>query len=358
MKLLFVFVLPSGGVDTLNRMRVRALGARGIEAHLLYFRSGSGSANNEGITVHYTSDPAELRTLIHRENYAAIVVVSFFLELALFRDLGYKGLLLFEIQGFGPQKTAREALTGAASYLEPHADAFLYPCTPHIGAILRERYPTKPIYAFNNPFDAEQFHYKRITTYPRPVLAWIGRLDENKNWRDFVTIAAMTAQRVPELEVWMFSDPWLAEPGEQEKLDVRLETLGISRRVFQVHHIAHVRMPDFYSVIGDSGGVLCMTSKAEGAPYTALEALSCRCPVVTSDSDGVRSALIDGKTALYYDHGDLEGARDQVVRLMTSGKLRESLIKQGERHIRDHFTLQSYADRFVRMLKELGVKEC
>ncbi|RUS44632.1 glycosyltransferase family 4 protein [Cohnella sp. AR92] len=358
MKVLFVFVLPSGGVDTLNRMRVKALAGKGIDAHLLYFQSGSGASNNEGLTVFYTSNPESLRSILHKENYSAIVVVSFFLELSLFRQLGYKGPLIFEIQGFGPQPVAREALTGAKPYLDSHADAILFPHTPHIGEILLEHYPHKRRYAFHNPFDASQFHYRQITDYPRPVMAWIGRLDPNKNWSDFLIIAAKVLPSVPNLEVWMFSDPWLAEAGEQEKMQTKLNVLGLTGRVYQVHHIPHAKMADFYSVIGDSGGVLCMTSKAEGAPYAALEALICRCPVVTSDSDGVRSSLIDGVTALYYDHGDTDGASRQAIRLMTDKKLRQALVRRGENHVRDNFTLERYADHFTSMLKELGVENC
>jgi hypothetical protein len=44
-RVLFVFVLPSGGVDTLNRMRIQALAGRNIDSHLLYFQSGSGAQN-------------------------------------------------------------------------------------------------------------------------------------------------------------------------------------------------------------------------------------------------------------------------------------------------------------------------
>ncbi len=357
-RVLFVFVLPSGGVDTLNRMRIQALAGRNIEAHLLYFQSGSGLQNNAGNTVFYTGEPAQIGRILSEGHYSAIVVLSFFMQLSLFRELGFRGPIIFEIQGFGPEKVARDTLLAAAPFLGPYADAFLYPHTPHIGRILREGYPLKPMFAFNNPFDADSFRYRKNEGYPRPVLAWIGRLEANKNWRDFLAIAAKVMDVLPDSEAWMFSDPWLAEHGEHEKLAERVRALGIEGKVRQLHNVPHNRMAELYSQIGDSGGVLCMTSQTEGAPYAALEALSCRCPVLTTDSDGVRSSLLDGVTALYFDHGDIDGAAAKALRLMRDRKLRSALVRGGEKHVRENFTLEQYADHFARMLGDLGVSVC
>lgn len=358
LRVLFVFALPSGGVDTLNRMRVKALAERGIEGHLLYFQSGSGARNNAGLTVHYTSDPVQIGELLRREAYDAIVVTSFFMQLGMFRGLGYTGPIVLEIQGFGPFEAARHTLLSAAPYINGRANAFLFPHTPHILRILQEGYPSIPRFAFNNPFDAEAFTYVPLKRLDRPVLAWVGRLEANKNWRDFVKIAAQVADAVPDLEIWMLSDPWLAEPGDREQFDAAIGTLGIGGRLKQLHQVPHRQMADIYSMIGDSGGALCMTSQSEGASYTALEALSCRCPVVTTDSDGVRTSLVDGKTALYFDHGDIAGAAALIVRVMRDDKLRNRLADKGQKRVREQFTLRQYADHFAAMLRSLGVNGC
>ena len=117
-------------------------------------------------------------------------------------------------------------------------------------------------------------------------------------------------------------------------------------------------MPYYYDLIASSGGVLCMTSKSEGAPYVALEALSSGCPIVTSNSDGVSSAILDGTTGLYYSHGDISGAADRVMRLMTERKLRKSLVEAGKKHVRSEFSMENYAARFSGMLLTLGARQC
>ncbi|MBB6732586.1 glycosyltransferase family 4 protein [Cohnella zeiphila] len=357
-KVLFVFILPSGGVDTLNRMRHKALARKGIEAHFLYFQSGSGAQNYADTTVFYAEDPEAIRSILNAGGYAAVVVLSFFGQVRLFRELGFAGPILFEIQGFGPMPQARETLLSAKPFLAPYVNAYLYPMTPHLRDILREGYPEAPHFAFNNPFDADTFHYQHMAPYPRPIAGWIGRLEPNKNWKDFLRIAARTAEDCPDLEVWMLSDPWLAMPGEQEEMRGMVASLGLERRLREFHHVPHHQMPNILSIIGDSGGVLCITSLSEGACYAAVEALSCHCPVVTSDSDGVRTSLIDEQTALYYEHGDVGGAAAQVARLMNDKDLRSRLIARGEEHVRQNFHPDLYAANFVQMLQSLGVPGC
>lgn len=364
MKVLFVFIVPSGGVNTLNRLRHQALLPAGIYSHFLYFREGSGSSDfAPGIPVFYASEPPAVRHILDYYSFDCIVVTSFFLQMALFRQLGFAKPIIYEIQGFGSPEQARRNLSEAIPFVNEYADAILYPGTPVIGALLEELYPFKPKYSFANPFDPRAFDRSSFAYPPAPPLAysplvWIGRLEDNKNWRDFLLIGAEVIKRKPGVRLWMFSDPALAEPGEAEQLAIWTQGLGLGHYIFHHHNVANSLMPYYYDLIASSGGVLCMTSKSEGAPYVALEALSSGCPIVTSNSDGVSSAILDGTTGLYYSHGDISGAADRVMRLMTERKLRNSLVETGKKHVRSEFSMENYAARFSGMLLTLGARPC
>jgi glycosyltransferase involved in cell wall biosynthesis len=358
MRVLFVFILPSGGVHTLNKYRVRALRHIGIESHVLYFQTGSGTADTPpDIPVFYADHPAAIGHLLQVYAYHAIVVTSFFLQLEMFRRAGFTGPIIFENQGFGPPEEVKPMMFAAQPYVNAYADALLYPLTEHIGEAFREAFPGKPIFAFPNLFDADSFGYIPSDNNPdRPVLAWIGRLENNKNWRDFLRIGAETAKSVPNLHLWMFTDPSLASPGEAEQFALLTRQLGLTERMTHYSNIPNDRMPDYLSRVGDSGGLLIMTSKGEGGgAYAAVEAISCSCPVVTTDSDGVRAVIIDGKTGLYYPHGDIAAGSRQVQRLITQHPLREMLLRQGNVLIRTKLSPGGYARSFAEMLQALGV---
>ncbi|MFC5405482.1 glycosyltransferase family 4 protein [Cohnella soli] len=362
MKVLFVFIVPSGGVDTLNRYRYVALLPSGIYAHFLYFNRGSGASNHPpDMPVFFASDPPTIGVILDYYQFDCIVVTSFYIQLALFRELGYSKPIVFEIQGFGPPEQARASLIDAFPFVDKFANGIVYPETPLIGKLLSELYPSKRRFSFPNPFDAEKFAAMAgspQTPLPYIPLLWVGRLEDNKNWQDFLLIGAETIKRKPGTRLWMFGDPALAEPGQYDQFRLLASLLGVLHAIHHLHDIPNAHMPAYYSLAAQSGGVLCMTSKSEGAPYAALEALSCGCPIVTTDSGGVRSTVLAGKTGLYYEHGNIEEAADQICRVLGDTPLRARIAKAGAAHVRKEFAMNRYAANFANMMFLVGVPPC
>lgn len=110
-----------------------------------------------------------------------------------------------------------------------------------------------------------------------------------------------------------------------------------------------------YSAIGDSGGFLCSTSLNEGFGYALLEAMSCRCPVLSSDSDGPRSFILHDQTGKMYPAQQEEAGIREGIAYLTEPKEREKIRLAGQRYVQEHFSLSAYADHFMAMLRELGV---
>jgi len=198
------------------------------------------------------------------------------------------------------------------------------------------------------------FAYRPGSRHREPIAAWFGRLEYNKNWRDFLYIGYNLAERVPNLKLWMFHDPTLASDGEQAAFEMTVADLRLKSRLTVHANVPHAQLPGLFSAIGDSGGFLCATSRVEGAPYAVIEAMSCRCPVLTTDSDGVRSAIVHNETGKYFEHGDIDGAVHEALELIGNRELRETIRKQGKRHVEMNFNVDAYCNHFITMLKEIG----
>ncbi|CAM4453614.1 glycosyltransferase family 4 protein [Paenibacillus tarimensis] len=354
---LFVFYVPSGGVETLNRQRVAALKRYNISGHCLYYQKTRDTLNPHGGPVFIGRDPGRIKDILEKGRYRAIVVVSDYSVLPLFRSLGYRGKLILEIQGLGPKDRAREFLTSAMPAVKAHADALLNPRTPHIVQLMSELYPSMPQFSFNNCFDTAAFSYKKLNKHPRPIIAWTGRIVDNKNWREFLHIGRQIINRInPETQLYMFEDPSLADPAERRQFEHLINRLRLYNNLHLLKNIRNERMMDFFSIIGDSGGFYCSTSKVEGAPYSVLEALSCRCPILTTDSDGVRSSVIHNKTGKYYAIGNIRHAVQEAAELMTNLPLREAIRTSGQNHVKLNFNPELYSRNFIRMLTSLGVR--
>lgn len=355
MNILFAFYIPSGGVETLNRLRSNALQQYGFECHCLYLNGGSGLQNCNNMPIFVTNNDIEIKQILDAGSYDAIIVTSAYRYLAKFRALDFHGKLIYEVQGLGSFEQARITLTEASYNVLHYANGLLNPSTPHIMRLLTEFFPNVPQFNFNNCMDTKLFSYRSVPVPASPVAAWVGRIEDNKNWREFLYICHELIHRhCPDLRIWMFEDPLLSNPIDRPQFENLKKKLKLSGHITTLNNIPHDRMAEYYSMIGESGGFLCSTSKVEGAPYSVLEAMSCRCPVLTTDSDGVKSSITHNETGKYYTAGNIDEAALQAIELMTNQDLRQSICKQAEQHVKSHFSPQSYCESFMTMIDSLS----
>lgn len=358
MKILFVFFVPSGGVETLNRLRCQALKKRGIVCHCLYFMHGAGMQNNNDTPTFITNEDQEIQNLVTQGRYTAIIVVSAYEFVQKLREFGYAGLIIFEVQGYGVMEAAHKELTKAAPYLLPHANALLNPKTPYISDIFSTLFPQMRKYEFNNCLDTKAFAYRSLPKKPFPIVAWIGRLEprDNKNWREFLYIGHRLLQHDPKIQLWMFEDANLASPEERAAFEHLVHVLQLEQHLFLHSNVPNNHMPDYFSMIGNSGGLYCCTSKSEGGPYAVLEAMSCRCPVLTTNSSGVRSSVLSHVTGVYYTLGNVGEAVYFALQLMRNHSLRQTIVDNAQKHVKAHFSIEQYCSHFISMLQDLGAK--
>lgn len=356
MNILFVFYVPSGGVETLNRQRCSALKEKNINCHFLYYRKERELINTHGAPIFITNDDNDIKKILDEGNYSAIIIISDYRAIARFRDLGYTGKIILEIQGYGPKHVARSELQNAIPYVTGHGNGLLNPKTPHIIDIFNEFYPSFPKFSFNNCFDSSQFSYQLLPVPNTPIVAWIGRIEDNKNWREFLQIGKhLMDQYNPNIQLTMFEDPTLSTAKDRADFHQFIHLLKLEKNLTIHANIPHDKMADYFSMIGDSGGFLCSTSKVEGAPYSILESMSCRCPILTTDSDGVRSSIIHNQTGKYYTIGNIEEAVSEAKELMTNLALREYIRSTALSHVKQAFNPQEYNRHFIEMLENLGV---
>ncbi|WP_136608372.1 glycosyltransferase family 4 protein [Paenibacillus dokdonensis] len=353
MNVLFVFYVPSGGMDTLNRLRCKALKKYGIHASCLYYFWGAGVQNNDEVPMYITNNDDEIRGILTSGNYDVIVVTTDHTSFPRFRELGYTGKLVLEIQGYGAKENARKQLIEALPYVNRYADALLNPCTPHIAALFQELFPHIPQFHFPNCFDSEAFTYRPAVKPEHPIIAWLGRMEDNKNWREFLHIGHQLSYYIPDVSLWMFEDPNLSDPHERELFEQMVHNLGLRPRLTLRSNVANVQMQNFFSSIGDSGGLMCSTSKVEGGPLSVLEAMSCRCPVLATNSDGVALFIRHNATGKSYTLGNIAQAVQEALDLMINTERRENIRNNALRLLQTEFNPHLYCLSFISMLNQI-----
>ncbi|NBD26491.1 glycosyltransferase family 4 protein [Paenibacillus glycinis] len=359
MKLLFTYFIPSGGIETLNRLRYHALRAVGIEAHALYLWNGAGTQNMTGIPHFVTNNDFEIIHVLQTGGYDAIVVTCDHLMLQRLHGLGYRGTIIYEAQGLGTTEQAESTLAFASTFIRMYARGAISPPTSHMMVLFQRYLGDFPRFYVQNMIDTDQFSHRPspwLNPSGAPILGWIGRLENNKNWPLYLRIAAALAKEKPDLQLWMFEDATISEPGEREKFHHLVRELDLEARLLVRSNIPHGHMPHYLSAIGDSGGMLLSTSYTEGFGYAVAEAMSCRCPVLSTDSDGVRCFIDHNRTGKFFLSRSVEEAVREAKELFDNRPLTEQLRLQAQQHIRTRFSLERYAADIVNVLGALGLR--
>jgi|HigsolmetaAR203D_1030402.scaffolds.fasta_scaffold00175_17 glycosyltransferase involved in cell wall biosynthesis len=369
MNILITYYIPSGGVHTLNKQRYAALRARGVECHFLYQWPGKDSRQEaQTIPMIVTDEDARIAELLRTMHFDLVIVNSNYMMLERIRRCGYGGPVIFECQGLGTLEETIGEMLKALPYIHSCSNAVLYPKTEHMRLLFQELYPTVRQFSFHNCLDTEMFGYRkrnaadekgdrrRVASVRRPIVGWVGRIERNKNWRGFLRMAKAWIDRFPQLTVWMFEDADLYEETEKIAYEQMLRDYAFNDRLVRLHNVPHEKMADMYSEIGDSGGFLCSTSYNEGFGYAMLEAMSCRCPVLASDSDGPRSFVIHDKTGKMYPVNHEEEGIRQGIDYLTKHELREKIRRRASRYVRRHFSPDAYAEQFIAMLRALNLR--
>jgi glycosyltransferase involved in cell wall biosynthesis len=354
LKVLLSYIVPSGGMETLNRSRGEKLRENGVDCQLLYGRYGAGLQNISSCPTHISDIDHDIYLLLRTEGFQAAVVSSDYLMLERLRGFGFTGPIIFEVQGLGQMDYANQFVNDAAPYILAYADALLYPPTAHLVQLFA-RFPTKLHFSFPNCVDTIKFQYSEHAATP-PIIGWVGRLEANKNWRECLEIVYRIALHEPQLRLWIFEDSNLSSESERAAFHDMILHLGLGQRIDHFCNAPNSDMPHYYSVIGESGGFLLSSSILEGFGYAVAEAMSCRCPVLSTDSDGVRAFIIPNVTGKFYPQGNIEAAVQEGLELMNPGSLRDSIRLQGRAHIESVFSTDTYFTNFIGMLHRLGVQ--
>lgn len=360
MKILFTYYIPSGGVETLNRQRAGALTKREVECHFMYQwpnRSSNESMNaplsTSNSRVYVTDHDDEIKAILDRERFDAVIVISNYLMLERIRRLGFAGPIVFESQGLGTIEQAMGTLLEALPFIHSCCNAVLYPRTDHMKRLFHALYPDIKRFSFHNCLDPKLFSHRSLPKLDRPVIGWVGRIERNKNWRAFLRMADAWMKQHPELTIWIFYDGTVYEEDEMADFKRDLQKYHFGSRLVQYTNEPLDKMADYYSQIGDSGGFVCSTSITEGFGYALIEAMSCRCPVLASDSDGPRSFIHHNRTGKMYPGDDERAGIQEGLAYLSRSNQRESIRKRGQKHVRQHFSPETYAEHFLKMLNEI-----
>ncbi|MGM1048170.1 MAG: glycosyltransferase family 4 protein [Bacillota bacterium] len=343
-----------GGLQTTLRNRIYALKAYGVHAEVVFFSRGEGEYIFNNIPHTFIESADEFKKKIAEGNYNYL---SFIYSPEYLKHVPecYDGKIIYEIRGWN------ERMAIFVRNLDQYGKVDGILCIAKYLKLMVKRHLQQeiPVFVDGNTVHP-MFHFiksshRKWNDCPIPrkdhkVVAYVGRVERSKNWREFVRICAKL-NKSEKIEAWIICNRDTTR--EIPRLLRKSSRKGLEDTLRVISHIPNHYMPEVYSVIRDSGGCILSTSTREGLGNHILEPLACTLPVVSSNVPGKNEIIVHRHNGMLYELGDTDRAVRYIKEIIRNKELRKTLQKNGLRKIRREFNEKEYATRYLKILSKL-----
>ena len=168
------------------------------------------------------------------------------------------------------------------------------------------------IHLLPNAVDLQRYKPGKQAT-DSPIIGYLGRIKKYKSVDHLIRALPLIQQQVPDAKLKI-----IGGGDALPELRKLAEALGLGGHVTFTDFVSHedkVRHLNECSVIVNP-------SPKEGWGLTVIEANACRIPVVAADSPGLRDSVVNGKTGILYEYGNLSAMAAAVVDLLLNSEKR------------------------------------
>jgi glycosyltransferase involved in cell wall biosynthesis len=178
------------------------------------------------------------------------------------------------------------------------------------------------------------------------VLAFVGRLSEEKRPLSFLRVAAKLAQRLDVHGLIVGTGPL------EEAIEAGLSDLNLAQRVTRLKKLSRSEMPSVFA----AADLLLITSAIEGLPLCALEALAMGCPVAATRVGDLARIIKHDETGFLVDVECPEAVSRYVAEFAVD-PVRQARMRQAARSWMEAsiYSKRSMLDGYKRLFAPLHV---
>ena len=267
-------------------------------------RSGTGDSISRA-AIRFISNQVRMSREIYRREEEIILffgAISYLLPILVARLIGKKVIL--EPRGNVPEsmyKIWKERYSPIVAYIATRPIWVLerigyrlahriITLSPHMTDDLElRRFEEKLSENGTRPVNIERFHPSTTMNSRPPKVGYLGRLDEEKG----VDMLIEVVKELSEDITFVF----IGDGALRNKIESELE-MKIDRGVVEITGwVDHEDVPEYLNQLR----LLVMTSRTEGVPTTALEAMACGTPVCATPVGGIPDIVGHGETGFLID---------------------------------------------------------
>jgi glycosyltransferase involved in cell wall biosynthesis len=156
------------------------------------------------------------------------------------------------------------------------------------------------------------------------IVGMIACLKPQKSPEDFIEIAARVLKQTDRAHFVIAGDGELRGSVEE-----RIRLHGIEASVTLLGWQNEKEMPEIYRNLD----IVVLTSLWEGLPCVFSEAMACELPVVATNVDGAREAIVEAENGFLHQPHDIERMAQSVLKLVADSAMRQKMGQNGKKRV-------------------------
>ena len=182
------------------------------------------------------------------------------------------------------------------------------------------------------------------------ILLFVGRLVEKKGLYYLIHAMPAILKKHPQINLIIAGDG-----PERINLIKMCEHLGISAQVRFLGAVKNDRLPELYqrSDVVVFPSVIAEGGDQEGLGLVLVEALGCECAAIVTDLPAMQDIIVHGKTGLVVPQKNIRKLAEKIILLLGNQKLRESLGREGRRHVLGKFDWTIIVEKYKKLIDSI-----
>jgi len=196
---------------------------------------------------------------------------------------------------------------------------------------------------FNPYVDSKNTREKYLPSDGKYLISFIGRLVPQKG-------TDVLIKAIPHVNSFVNNCMYLivGEGTHREKLENIAKKLSIKNIAF----IGVIQYSEIPELISASDIIILPSLGAEGSPRVILEAMACGKPVIATKIRGVEDLIIDGKTGVLVEEGNVHQISEAVISLLRNKQNREEIGKNAYEFVKDKFAWKHVGNETLQIYRQ------
>lgn len=349
MNILFVYQFCSlGGVETCLRNRLKGV-EKEDKVDILFFNNYGGTELFDDIhcRIHFIQDKDKIIEFIETNKYDLLVSIDTPHILEILKEAQFNGKVILECH-----TTYEASLTYLGELELENLSCIVVPSEFQKRIVKRMLKHNTDIVVVPNTVDKNKFYPIEQMEIKKPILGWVGRLDEHKNWKMFIKIIKACVDNDIDITGYVIGGKGSGDEAinELKELIIRYK---IGAYITWLPYIENGNMADIYSKIGQSNGCMINTSKCESFGMTIVEAMACRCLTIANDFEVAYEIIEHEKTGLVIEMEEynMEEILEGIRKIINDSITREKMIEAGYKECSQKYDAEIAWSKYIDKIK-------